>query len=105
MDSYNEVKVTWHMSDWHVHLTTNSHTKYHWPTIHSNWETNLITKTWPWSLDHDNEVKVSWQVAGRLAHPESYIGTKLDDATSKGSWDIDINKSLRRRLRKSNNYV
>ena len=90
LDRENEVKVMWHLPDWHVYLLMFVHTKYSWPIPYSNWETDLFMKMWRKTLDHENEVKVKWHLPDWHVHLSMYLHTKYNSHIPYSYWEMNL---------------
>ena len=90
IDRENEVKVRWHLPDWHVLLPMYLYTKYCSPRLYSYWETDLIMKMWRKSLDRENEVKVRWHLPDWHVLLPMYLHTKYCSPRLYSNWEMDL---------------
>ena len=65
LDRENEVKVKWHLPDWHLHLPMFLHAKYCWPITNCYWETDLIMKMWHKSQDREKLYRHNFKMRSR----------------------------------------
>ena len=95
LDRENEVKVKWHLLDWHLHFTMYLLTKYSWSVSYSNWETDLLMKMWRKSLYHENEVKFKWHLADWHVHLTKYLQNRYRWSISNSNWETDLLMKMR----------